>query len=364
VNRPRRTAALAALATCIAGAVVGLPLLALGTGAVDDPDGCLGTHPVGTTPIEGASTLTSADLIAWWHGTNPGQPAGLGLPVDDVIALYVAEAEAEGMRGDMAFAQAVHETGWFTSRDTARNNFAGIAHHDDRPLGRRFPDVSTGVRAHIQLLKKYAAGNDVALVHRDVAPAAGATAETWEQLTGTWATDPGYWTAISNIYDDMLTAANQRPPTTRATPGNACDRAQPTGRSAFEGTPGNVPLARVHDITVHQQIAAQVEALLAAAANDGLSLTGSGYRSPARQIELRIAHCGSSHYAIYIASALSCSPPTARPGTSMHELGLAIDFDNCSTHATPCWQWLNANAASYGLHNLPSEPWHWSVNGS
>jgi hypothetical protein len=24
---------------------------------------------------------------------------------------------------------------------------------------------------------------------------------------------------------------------------------------------------------------------------------------------------------------------------------------------------LRANAANYGLYNLPSEPWHWSVSG-
>ena len=26
-------------------------------------------------------------------------------------------------------------------------------------------------------------------------------------------------------------------------------------------------------------------------------------------------------------------------------------------------QWLNAHGATYGFYNLPSEPWHWSVNG-
>ncbi|MGH9217174.1 MAG: M15 family metallopeptidase, partial [Acidimicrobiales bacterium] len=143
-----------------------------------------------------------------------------------------------------------------------------------------------------------------------------------------------------------------------------CPTPEPAGRDAYQGSPGNVPLTRVQGITVHQQIAAQVDALITAAAHDRLSLTGSGYRSPTRQIELRIAHCGASHYAIYLAPAAACSPPTARPGTSMHELGLAIDFDNCNSHATRCWQWLTANAAGYGLYNLPSEPWHWSVNGS
>jgi LAS superfamily LD-carboxypeptidase LdcB len=122
-------------------------------------------------------------------------------------------------------------------------------------------------------------------------------------------------------------------------------------------------LASVRGITVHTSIATQLDALLVAAEADGLNLTGMGYRSHQRQIELRRAHCGSSRYAIYEAPASTCSPPTARPGTSMHERGLAIDFDNCSTHTTACWRWLNNSAAHYGLYNLPSEPWHWSTNG-
>lgn len=134
--------------------------------------------------------------------------------------------------------------------------------------------------------------------------------------------------------------------------------------AAAEGVPqGPMDLAVVRGITVHAAIAGDVEALLAAAEADGLRLTGSGYRSTERQIELRRQHCGTSYYAIYEAPSSSCSPPTARPGTSMHEQGLAIDFQNCSTRSTACFQWLSANAATYGLYNLPSEPWHWSIDG-
>jgi D-alanyl-D-alanine carboxypeptidase len=52
----------------------------------------------------------------------------------------------------------------------------------------------------------------------------------------------------------------------------------------------------------------------------------------------------------------------------MHERGLAVDF-TCngggviSSRSSPCFQWMSAHAGSYGFHNLPSEPWHWSTNG-
>jgi D-alanyl-D-alanine carboxypeptidase len=121
-------------------------------------------------------------------------------------------------------------------------------------------------------------------------------------------------------------------------------------------------------ITVAASIADNVQALLNAAARDGVSLCArSGWRSPQKQIELRRQNCGSSNYAIYYMPPSQCSPPTARPGTSMHERGLAIDF-SCNgggaiRHGNECWNWLAAHADEYGLYNLPSEPWHWSTTG-
>jgi septal ring factor EnvC (AmiA/AmiB activator) len=121
-------------------------------------------------------------------------------------------------------------------------------------------------------------------------------------------------------------------------------------------------------ITVAGSISGNVQALLDAAAADGVMLCGGGYRDPEEQIALRRAHCGTSNYAIYEMPASQCSPPTAIPGTSMHEQGLAIDF-TCNGGGTvssgdECWNWLQANAVGFGLYNLPSEPWHWSTNGN
>lgn len=150
-------------------------------------------------------------------------------------------------------------------------------------------------------------------------------------------------------------------------------RPAPTGNvaptiAAVPGGLATVSCPAGGTITVAGTIADQLARLLAAASADGVQLCGGGYRDPQAQIELRKAHCGTSYYAIYQMPASQCSPPTAVPGTSQHEVGLAIDF-TCNGGGTVsagdvCWDWLSAHAADYGLYNLPSEPWHWSTTGA
>ncbi len=138
-------------------------------------------------------------------------------------------------------------------------------------------------------------------------------------------------------------------------------RARPSGPSARVGT-GN--LTTVRGIVVASEIAGRVESLLAAAQADGFALSGGGYRSSEGQIAARRANCGGD---VYNKPASQCRPPTARPGQSMHERGLAIDFTwngRLISSGNPAFQWLRGNAARFGLYNLPREPWHWSVNGN
>ena len=125
-------------------------------------------------------------------------------------------------------------------------------------------------------------------------------------------------------------------------------------------------LTTVWGIQVHESIADKLLALLRAASQDGIRLGGGGYRSSQSQINLRRAHCGTSNWAIYSKPSYQCRPPTARPGASMHERGLAVDFTQNGRALwsnTSGYRWLKRNASKYGLRNLPSEPWHWSVNG-
>lgn len=208
-----RLGAAATATAAILGGFTCLPLLALAAGNGTSP--CPDLAEVvadGTPSILGPATLTAAQLDAWWRSTGRAQPGRLHAAIADVVALYLSEGEIEGVRGDLAVAQAILETGWFTSGDTGRNNFAGIAHYDHATAGRAFDTPAEGVRAHIQLLKKYAAGNDTPLARPDVSPNAGAHADTWGQLAGTWATDPGYWTAISGVYSQMVTFAGTSEP--------------------------------------------------------------------------------------------------------------------------------------------------------
>lgn len=95
-------------------------------------------------------------------------------------------------------------------------------------------------------------------------------------------------------------------------------------------------------------IAGRFDAMVAAAKRDGVNLViNSGMRTRAEQEYL---------YNLYKAGKGNIA---AKPGTSLHEQGEAIDFAN-----TPgAWAWLKRNAPRFGFHNFPPEPWHYSTTG-
>lgn len=77
-----------------------------------------------------------------------------------MIPYYISEGQAEGIRGDIAFAQSCLETGNFTFRDSAvtigQNNFCGLGVIDNGMKGASFDTPQLGIRAQIQHLKAYA----------------------------------------------------------------------------------------------------------------------------------------------------------------------------------------------------------------
>ncbi len=147
-------------------------------------------------------------------------------------------------------------------------------------------------------------------------------------------------------------------------------RAAALRRTSGVAIPSNAPveLTTVWGFVVNVEIADDLEGLLVAMEREGFTLGGSGYRTTQRQIELRRQHCGTSDYAVYRMPSSQCRPPVARPGSSQHEVGLAVDLTHdgrlIRSRNTAVFRALSRIAPSHGLHNLPSEPWHWSTTGT
>jgi D-alanyl-D-alanine carboxypeptidase len=122
---------------------------------------------------------------------------------------------------------------------------------------------------------------------------------------------------------------------------------------------------KVYGITVNKIVAYPFQRMIDDAAKAGIPLSGGGFRTKQQQIALRTTNgCPD----VWTAPASSCRVPTAIPGRSLHELGLAIDMTSgrktVNDRRSAAFKWLAANAGKYGFVNLPSEPWHWSITGS
>lgn len=127
----------------------------------------------------------------------------------DIVDIFLEEGKAEGVKGDVAFAQSCLETGNFKFGGDVtedQNNFAGIGTTGGGVKGAKFPDVRTGVRAQIQHLKAYASKE--ALKQECVDPrfklVTRGTATTIDALEGKWATGKGYGKKVTTIYSKIL----------------------------------------------------------------------------------------------------------------------------------------------------------------
>jgi hypothetical protein len=109
------------------------------------------------SPIMGPSRLTAADLAAYLR--RNGYHPNITVPIEQLAQFYIEEGAKVGVRGDVAFAQSILETGGFNFAhsmvEVPDNNYAGIGACDSCHRGFIFPDARTGVRAQVQLLRVY-----------------------------------------------------------------------------------------------------------------------------------------------------------------------------------------------------------------
>lgn len=171
--------------------------------------------PLAPWPLMGPSRMSAAQLTAWYNskritGATPT------VPVAVLAQYYLEEGQAEGVAGDLAFTQAMLETGWlrFSQRVPGTfNNFAGIGAVDGGTTAASFPDARTGVRAHVQYLKAYATRNvtRASFANPIASPRLAAVmtwvsgrATLWTQMgNGNWATDPDYSAKIDTMYRNL-----------------------------------------------------------------------------------------------------------------------------------------------------------------
>ncbi|GGC75005.1 hypothetical protein GCM10007216_02020 [Thalassobacillus devorans] len=150
--------------------------------------------------IQGDIHLNPCQLNEFVKTINPKAP--------DLGGYYREYGKVYGIRADVAYAQAIHETDYFRFTgivDEKQNNFAGIgATGPDNP-GASFATVEEGVHAHIQHLYAYASTAPIPNGYPKVDPrfdlVSRGSATTWTQLNGKWAV-PGnnYGQSIISIF--------------------------------------------------------------------------------------------------------------------------------------------------------------------
>ena len=117
----------------------------------------------GTYLIEGDTEVTVDQMVAYFEASKKAYPEdvmrkGGAATIRDFCQIYYEEAVAEGIKAEVAFVQAMKETGWlqFTGVVKAEQyNFAGMGATGNGVSGESFKDVREGVRAQIQHLKAY-----------------------------------------------------------------------------------------------------------------------------------------------------------------------------------------------------------------
>lgn len=173
----------------------------------------------------------------------------------------------------------------------------------------------------------------------------------------------------------------ETPPLANASPTPSDDEWQLKLVKQYQPLPaGYEPdLTELNGTQVDTRIIAELKQMLQAAENDGVKLwLSSGYRSISKQNELYQRTVTEYHQrGLSAIEAEACAATiVARPGSSEHHLGLAIDFNGVlnSFKGTKEYLWLIKNAAEYGFilrypegkHEITGvifEPWHFRYVG-
>lgn len=117
------------------------------------------------TNIMGTSSVTALQLSNFYKAMNKKYPSYYSQndkeakTIEDFCKIYVEECKKEDVRVEVAFAQAMVETGYLSfggDVDISQYNFAGMGATGNGVKGNSFSTVRLGIRAQVQHLKCYA----------------------------------------------------------------------------------------------------------------------------------------------------------------------------------------------------------------
>lgn len=158
----------------------------------------------GQFTILGPTFLSPDQMDQFVKGVNPDAP--------ELGQFYETYGKYYGIRGDVAFAQAIHETDFFRFTGVVtpeQNNYAGIGATGGDSRGASFDNQAEGVLAQLQHLYAYATTkplpNQYPLVDPRFQLVDRGSAPTWTALNGKWAV-PGttYGQSILSLYEKMI----------------------------------------------------------------------------------------------------------------------------------------------------------------
>ena len=163
--------------------------------------------------IQGTAMATKEQCVNYLLRRNP--LPDITTSPQQLVDFFYQEALLEGIRPDVAFAQALHETGNFGYGGDVvplQNNYCGLGTTGGGVKGAWFPTAQIGVRAQIQHLLAYSSKRPPLLPIVDpryeLVKKTGIFGRqvTWNDLNGKWAV-PGrtYGHKIQTIHEAILT---------------------------------------------------------------------------------------------------------------------------------------------------------------
>lgn len=167
------------------------------------------------TLIKGSQVASKSQMSEFLKSKNSDYLTNFG----DLAYIYLNEGNAENIRGDIAFAQACLETGYFKFGGDVKaeqNNFCGLGATGNGECGNSFETPTIGVTAHIQHLKAYANEEDIyqvlvdprfSYVERGVSPYVEWLGQNENPDKKGWATDIGYGDKILGVLNEILNVA-------------------------------------------------------------------------------------------------------------------------------------------------------------